>query len=178
MEVGLSRQAGAAVPLQHRAAYRLSKHYEDALNFYQRYLRAEPKAPNRVEVEGHIAKLTIVVNSEKKAQNAPPQLAMQVKPKGAEGTAPTETKPGETTATTPAASPAPVAVQTPPPTETAATTTVTKEPERPTPITKKKWFWPVIGVAAAVVVGAVIVGAVVGSSGGGDNTKVLPLARF
>src|SRR5205823_6642927 len=30
-------------------AYRLNKHYDDALSFYQRYLRADPKAPNRVE---------------------------------------------------------------------------------------------------------------------------------
>jgi hypothetical protein len=153
-------------------AYRLSKHYEESLSFYQRYLRAEPKAPNMKEVEGHISKLTNLLAQEKKTQSAPPILTMAVKPKGAEGT------PG-TTSIEP--SPAPVVAPAAPTTPTTTTvTTVQKEPDRPTPVTKKKWFWPVIGVVAGVVVVAVVVGAAVGATSGGDvdNTKVLPLARF
>jgi tetratricopeptide (TPR) repeat protein len=151
-------------------AYRLSKHYEDALNFYQRYLRADPKAPNRTEVEGHIAKLTVVVQQEKRAQTAPPTQTLVVKPKGAEGQPEGQVAP----------SPAPQVAVVPSPQPTTTTTTlVQKEPEKQ-PITKKKWFWPVVGAGIGVVVIAVVVGAAVGASsgGGGDNTKILPLARF
>ncbi len=151
-------------------AYRLSKHYDEALSFYQRYLRAEPKAPNRLEVEGHITKLTALLAQEKRMQNAPPTMTMAVKPKGSEGTPPPDT--------VVAASPAPAVAQVTAPSP-APEMVVTREPEKPTPITRKKWFWPVIGVAIGVVAIAVIAGAVVGSEGsGGDNTKVLPLARF
>jgi Tetratricopeptide repeat len=157
-------------------AYRLSKHYDEALSFYQRYLRADPKAPNRVEVEGHIAKLTSLLAQEKKTQNAPPTATLAVKPKGSEGTPVTEN---------PNASPAPEVAQvtqpspapsTPPP----AVVATTVETEKPQPITKKKWFLPVVIVAGVVVVGAIVVGAAVGatSGGGGDNTKVLGVARF
>jgi tetratricopeptide (TPR) repeat protein len=152
-------------------AYRLSKHYEDALNFYQRYLRAEPHAPNRTEVEGHIVKLSAVVTQEKRALNAPPNVAMTVRPKEGGDATPRN---GE-----PAASPAPVAQVQPSPQPVAiAPVVVVKEPEKPTPITKKKWFWPTIGALAGVVVVVVIVGAAVGATSGGSSLKVLPLARF
>jgi len=152
-------------------AYRLSKHYEDALNFYQRYLRAEPKAPNRVEVDGHIAKLSALLQQERRTATAPPIATMVIKPKGSEGT-----PPGELNV---APSPAPQVAVVPSPQPAAAPVVVQKEPEK-TPITKKKWFWPVIGAVAGVVVVAVVVGAAVGatSGGGGDNTPVLPMARF
>ena len=153
-------------------AYRLSKHYEDALTFYQSYLRADPHAPNRAEVEGHIHKLATVIATEKRAESAPPTMALPVRPKGAEESAPPPSPGPRVAAMQP--SPAPVAQTTPQPNALTAE----KQPEKPTPITKKKWFWPVIGAGAAVVVGAIIIGAVVGTSGGGDNTKVLPLARF
>jgi tetratricopeptide (TPR) repeat protein len=152
-------------------AYRLSKHYEDALNFYQRYLRADPKAPNRTEVEGHIAKLTVVVQQEKRAATAPPTQTLAVKPHGSEGTPETQVAP----------SPAPqvAVVPSPQPTTTTTTTVVQKEPEKQ-PVTKKKWFWPVIGAGIGVVVIAVVVGAAVAASGGGggNNINTLPLARF
>jgi tetratricopeptide (TPR) repeat protein len=153
-------------------AYRLSKHYEEALNFYQRYLRADPKAPNRVEVEGHITKLTNLLQQERRTATAPPTQTLVIKPKGSEGAPLPETV---------QPSPAPqVAVVAPPPATTTPAVVVTKEPEK-VPITKKKWFWPVIGAVAGVVVVAVVVGAAVGATSGGgttDNTKVLPLARF
>jgi tetratricopeptide (TPR) repeat protein len=46
---------------------------------------------------------------------------------------------------------------------------------RKTPLTKKRWFWGVIGGAAAVVVGAVVIGAVVGTR---DGQQQLPGVRF
>src|SRR6476620_10475240 len=42
-------------------AYRLSKRWEKAISFYQKYLRMDPKAPNRPEVERHIAQLNKLV---------------------------------------------------------------------------------------------------------------------
>jgi hypothetical protein len=154
-------------------AYRLSKHYDEALSFYQRYLRADPKAVNRLEVEGHITKLTAVLAQEKKLQTAPPTLPIAVKPKGAEGTAPI------TTTTNPEASPAPQVAVVPSPHPTTTTTTVVQKEPETQPITKKKWFWPTMGAVIGVVVIAVVVGAAVGAtSSGGDKTPVLPLARF
>jgi tetratricopeptide (TPR) repeat protein len=151
-------------------AYRLSKHYEEALSFYQRYLRADPKAPNRVEVEGHITKLTNVIQTEKRASAAPPTAPLVVKPKGSEGVVTPEVAP----------SPAPqvAAVPSPAPATNNNNLVVEKKAEKK-PITKEKWFWPVIGTVAGVVVVAVVVGAAVGAtSGGGDNTQVQPLVRF
>src|SRR5439155_25981512 len=146
-------------------AYRLSKHYDEALSLYQRYLRADPNAPNRVEVEGHIGKLSSLIQQEKRASSAPPTRPLVVR--------------GPTGPTTPEAQPSPapqVAVVPPPQPVTNNNAVVQKEPEKQ-PITKKKWFWPVIGAVAGVVVVVVVVGAAVGAtSGGGDDTRVLPLA--
>jgi len=150
-------------------AYRLSKHYEEALSFYQRYLRADPKAPNRVEVEGHIGKLTALIQQEKRTANAQPTLPMTVKPKGAEGTPLPEVAP----------SPAPQVAAVPSPAPANNNNIVVEKKAEKKPITKEKWFWPVIGTVAGVVVVAVVVGAAVGAtSGGGDNTQVQPLVRF
>ena len=44
-----------------------------------------------------------------------------------------------------------------------------------TPLTKRRWFWGVVGGAAVVVVGAVVIGAVVGTRAGQQQ---LPGVRF
>src|SRR5438105_13617435 len=46
-------------------AYRLSKHSEEALSFYQRYLRDDPQAPNPAEVEGHIGELSRLIQQDR-----------------------------------------------------------------------------------------------------------------
>jgi Tetratricopeptide repeat len=154
-------------------AYRLNKHYDDALSFYQRYLRADPKAQNRVEVEGHISKLTALIAQEKRAATAPPTLPLAVKSRSGEGTGTPQEVGGP-----PSPAPQVAVVPSPQPTTTNNNVVVQKQPEKK-PITKEKWFWPVIGTVAGVVVVAVVVGAAVGAtSGGGDDTRVLPLARF
>ena len=54
-------------------AYRLSKRPEKALSFYQKYLRMNPEAKNRDEVEKHIATLKEIVEKQKSAAESPPQ---------------------------------------------------------------------------------------------------------
>jgi tetratricopeptide (TPR) repeat protein len=144
-------------------AYRLSKRPERALSFYQKYLRMDPKAPNRAEVERHITSLNALLQQEKKTTTSPPVQPMPVKP-----AEPAE----EVAAPKPAEPPRPVE---PPPVTPAPAALVARAPEKP-PITKRIWFWPTVAGGAAVVIAVVVVAAVVGS--GGDNTKVLPLARF
>jgi hypothetical protein len=163
-------------------AYRQSKRYDKALNYYQKYLRMDPHAANKAEVDRHIAALTASLEQEKKTQAQPPVAPMPVKGGKTESASASTAKPGETTT-----APGETATTTPPPTTPPPTTTpppannnttlTAKAPEKQ-PITKRKWFWPVVGAAAGVVVIAIVVGAAVGASGGGDDTKVLPLARF
>src|SRR5262245_50367416 len=54
-------------------AYRLSHRPEKALNFYQKYLRMAPKAPNRADVEKHIAALQTLVDQSQRAASLPPR---------------------------------------------------------------------------------------------------------
>src|SRR3954452_1572290 len=53
-------------------AYRYKKDYEQALHFYRTYLRLQPKAGNRDEVEERMAELEKLVEESKKAQAGRP----------------------------------------------------------------------------------------------------------
>src|SRR5207248_7496811 len=97
------------------------------------YLRADPKAPNCVEVEGHIGKLSSLIQQEKRASSAPPTLPLVVR--GPAGTTP-EAQPSPPPQVAVAPSPPPAVMNN-------HAVVVQKEPENQ-PITKKKWFWPVI----------------------------------
>jgi hypothetical protein len=158
-------------------AYRLSKQPDKALSFYRKYLRMKPDAPNRPEVDRHIRELSRIVNDQERAAQAPPRGMIK----------PGSKQPSDETAmaTPPPPPPQPeTTTATPPPpppettTATSSTTTaradLTQTSERP--ITKRKWFWPVVAGGAAVVVAAVVVGVVVGTRG--DGTKTLPMLRF
>ena len=61
-------------------SYRLSNSYQDALRFYRTYLRKNPKAVNRDEVEQKIADMETLLNTQNRVQNAPPSEA--IPPKG------------------------------------------------------------------------------------------------
>jgi hypothetical protein len=167
-------------------AYRLSKRNELAVSFYQKYLRVEPKAANKGEVERHIAQLNKLIEAQNRAQSAPPiqPLPSVTKPPVVEkpvvvARPPVVEKP-------PAVEKPPVVekppiverppVVTAPPAvrETPSNTLVASPPDRP--IYKKGWFWGVVGGGVAVVTVAVVLGVVL--SGGGDSTKTLPAARF
>lgn len=67
-------------------AYRLKKDYEQALFFYRTYLREDPQAENRGDVEALIAELERARQAEKNIETRPPS--------------PTETRPPTTTDTT------------------------------------------------------------------------------
>lgn len=132
-------------------AYRLSKRPDKALSFYQKYLRVNPEAKNRDEVEKHIATLKEIVEKQKSSAESPPQTPL------------------------PAAQPSPspaTPTATPPPT-TARADLVAQPAERP--VYKKGWFWGVMGGVAAVAVAGVVIGVVYGTR---SNVQTLQDARF
>jgi tetratricopeptide (TPR) repeat protein len=139
-------------------AYRLSKRPDKALSFYQKYLRVNPEAKNRDEVEKHIAALKEIVDKQKSSAESPPQGTLPTPPPGTPSATPTPT---------PSATPAAAA-----PTTTRADL-VAQPAERP--VYKKAWFWGVMGGVAAVVAAGVVVGVVYGTR---SNVQTLPDARF
>lgn len=138
-------------------AYRLSKRPDKALSFYQKYLRLNPDAKNRDEVERHIATLKDIVEKQKSAAEAPPPNALPP-PSGGTVTPPPS---GATVAPTPEPTPA------------ARGDLVAQPAEKP--VYKKAWFWGVMGGVAAVVAAGVVVGVVYGTK---SNVQTLQDARF
>jgi tetratricopeptide (TPR) repeat protein len=146
-------------------AYRLSSRPERALSFYQKYLRLDPKARNRVECERHIATLTALVEAQRHTDKQPPTPA-------------------------PPLVAAPVVSPTPAPPEHAVATPSplggadlhATAPARSKPVYRKPWFWVAVVGGAVVVAGAVTLGVVLGGGGGGSssssNEQSLPPARF
>ncbi len=159
-------------------AYRLSKRPDPALSFYQKYLRMDPKAANRAEVDRHIVSLTKLIDQQAKSQSAPP---VQPLPADTHATAAPEIvppPPREPPREPPPPTPAPAPVVTVQPVQAEpAHVELTAAPVRK-PITKKGWFWGVMGGAIAVVAAGVVVGVVLGTSSGGDSSKILPAAKF
>jgi hypothetical protein len=176
-------------------AYRLSKQYEKAQSFYKKYLNMDPKAPNKTEVERHLATLGKLIDQQKAASTAPPTQPIATdtgkptpkvieppKPK------PEPAKPVVATAK-PVAEPArPVAEPAKPapepvkpvvqPEPAHADASLTTKPRDERPITKKGWFWGVIGGVGAVVIGGVVVAVVMGTRDRGDDARVIDPARF
>jgi iron complex outermembrane recepter protein len=156
-------------------AYRQSKRYDKALSFYRKYLRMQPDAPNRAEVEGHVKTLDKLVAEQQKATSKPPVQPLPSSPapeQPAIATAPAPTSPPPPpTETPPAATPAAPAVA---PAPAHADLTATATP-RKQPVTKKAWFWGVVAGAVVVAAAAVTVGVVLGTA---DSTKTLPMVRF
>jgi iron complex outermembrane receptor protein len=156
-------------------AYRLSKRWEKSLSFYQKYLRMAPNAPNRAEVERHIATLNKLIAEQGTAGSSPP--TGPIEPETGRSTA-SATRPAPA-APPPEPKPSPVVSAPPPATTATPAATPSAEVTAHAPeksITKKGWFWGVMGGVAAVVVAGVIVGVVLGTNS--DSTKTLPLVRF
>jgi tetratricopeptide (TPR) repeat protein len=156
-------------------------HPEEAIRFYRSFLREQPKAPNRQEVQGKIAELEAALKN-KPAEPAAPAPAplepakpvpLPIEPPKPVG-APTSATPApEPSTTTPAA--APTLPATPPVNAESAggsddriDLTATPEPAPETtsvPVYKRWWFWT---AAAAVAVGAGV-GIYFATAGGGAS---------
>jgi tetratricopeptide (TPR) repeat protein len=53
-------------------AYRTKKDYENALQFYKNYLRLQPRAPNRVDVEARVAEMEKLVEQQAQMEKERP----------------------------------------------------------------------------------------------------------
>jgi len=135
-------------------AHRLAKRPDKALGFYQKFLRLNPKASNRAEVERHITVLEQVVRDNTAAANGQPMTTRDP--------APTPT-------------PAPAVAPTVTPEVVPAANQVVAAPPAKKPIYKKAWFWGVVGGSVAAVV---IVGVTVGLVLGDSQPETLPTVRF
>jgi len=162
-------------------AHRLAKRYEKALSFYKKYLNMEPKAANRGEVDRHVVTLTKLIDEQRRASSAPPTAPIRPVPEAKPVVATVESSrpspspvgatKGEPKPVVAPVEPKPAVVTTAPP----PVVVVESKPVDNRPITKKGWFWGVVGGAAAVVVAGVVIGVVVGTS---DNTRNLPAVTF
>ena len=117
-------------------AYRAWKKPEQALVFYKKFLRTGPAAQARTDVQRQIKSLEALIEQRK---HEPPPVEPTPAPP-----IPVEPTPVVVTPPTPNVPPA------------DATATLTSAPPAKKPITKRAWFWPVIGVSAVVVVGGVV----------------------
>jgi tetratricopeptide (TPR) repeat protein len=112
-----------------------------ALDYYRKYLRNLPDAPNRADVERMVAELHA-------KETAPPPDASPT-PTPVVTPAPAPVPPPQLVAPTPAPEAALIAMPTPPPPQSS-------------PIYKRWWFWTGVGV---IVVSAVVIGVVASSKG-------------
>jgi tetratricopeptide (TPR) repeat protein len=116
---------------------------EAALDYYRKYLRNLPDAPNRADVERMVAELH--------AKEAAPQP----------DATPTPT-PAPVVTPTPAPAPPPHLDAPTPAPEAALIATPAAPPPPSTPVYERWWFWTGVGV---VVVSAVVIGIVASSKG-------------
>jgi tetratricopeptide (TPR) repeat protein len=135
-------------------AYRLAGNKEHALTLYENYLRVFGVKEKRAEVEAHIEALKKAIAHDKEVANSPPTGTEPV------GGAPAGSVPAPASASPirldPPEAPAPPASAASPPVLVSQPSDAPAEKDRP--VTKKPWFWAVVGggIAAAVVVGFLV----------------------
>jgi tetratricopeptide (TPR) repeat protein len=137
-------------------AYRLAGDLDKAVFFYKSYVRLNPQASNRDEVDTRLKELTRALEEQKKAQRPPNGVESPAKP-------PTE---GGTVAPPPAETTTPPSAETQPASQATTAPAPAPAEQRRTPIYKKWWLWT--AVAGVVVVG-VAVGVGVGLGTGASN---------
>ena len=134
-------------------AHRLAGNKPRALSLYESLLKLYgSRIPNRAEIGDHVRNLKQAIAADRHATSAPPVTPLPSR-EGEVGIAPPES------ASVP---PPAVVIQTGP-----AAMVQTAAPTKP-PLTKRRWFWGVVGGAAVVVVAGVTVGVVLGT------TKTVP----
>ncbi|MSP17769.1 MAG: hypothetical protein EXR73_14385 [Myxococcales bacterium] len=119
-------------------SYRMSNRPTEAVEFFRRFLELSTDPKGRAEVEALIKKTDAARPTAPPAAVAPPPAAVPAKP---EAVAP--------------------AVATPPSSAVPAAALVPAVAETK-PLTRRGWFWGVVGGAAALVAAGVIVGVLVG----------------
>jgi hypothetical protein len=150
-------------------AHRLGGNKKRALQLYQSYVKLYgDEIGNRGEVERIIITLKVAVESDERAQTAPPTVTVAAPtPASAAASAPAVAAAPEPAA---AAAPAPVstaparAALEPTATPAAGNALVAAPAARERPLVKKAWFWATIGGAVAVVGTGVALGIVFGST--------------
>ena len=132
-------------------AYRLAGDLDNALMFYRSYLRASPKAPNRVEVEGRIKK----AEADLRATNKPAPDALPPSPSTAATTevpkssvVTTSPGPKRVTSDVMAESPGTSTTTAPATTRQHGVLATTAPSRHDRPAYKKPWVWIIVGVAA------------------------------
>jgi iron complex outermembrane receptor protein len=157
-------------------------HPEEAIRFYRSFLREQPKAPNRQEVQGKIAELEAVLKNKSADPVAPPPAPLEPAkpaplpvepPKPAVAPTPVPAPLPEPSPATPAATPTlpatpPVNAEIAGGSADRVDLTATPEPApetASTPVYKRWWFWT---AAAAVAVGAGV-GIYFATAGGGAS---------
>jgi len=149
-------------------AHRLGGDFDKAVFFYKGYLRAQPQARNRGEVQKRIAELEEAIEAKRRGQERPPNVPVTVEPRARHESATAQPPPPapepatQPRATEPAPAPSEPAAPPPAAAEAAAAPTATASSAAPSsdkPVWKKWWFWTIIG--GVVVVGVVVAVAVV-----------------
>jgi hypothetical protein len=110
-------------------------HREDAIKFYRSYLRNQPDAANRDEVNATIAKLESEIADQKQRETQAAAAAKAAAP------------PPMTTAATPV----------PPTASTTLVATPSPAPQH-TPVYRKWWLWTIVGVVAAGAATGIAIG--------------------
>jgi tetratricopeptide (TPR) repeat protein len=147
-------------------AHRLGGDFDKAVFFYRGYLRAQPQARNRGEVQKRITELEDAIEAKRRGQERPPNAPVVVEPHARPQTATAQPQPTPPEpATQPrTVEPTPEPQQTAPPATaeaqpTTAPASASNDTSSDKPIWKKWWFWTIIGgvVVVAVVVAVAVV---------------------
>src|SRR6476660_9053243 len=110
-------------------AHRLGGDFEKSIFFYKGYLRAQPQAKNRGEVQKRIAELELAIEAKRRGQERPPNVPANVEPRTREPPPPT------------AETPQPPPTEAQPATQPSTATASNEQPSSDKPIWKKWWFW-------------------------------------
>ena len=146
--------------------YRRWKKPEQALDFYEKYLRQAHEPPNRAEVQQRIRDLRKLLKDAGKVESTQPTGPLPPAGEHVEEPKPTPTVDETAPTTTPTATPAPTNTAEPTTGATTPTTSpaldLTRAPERP--LYKRAWLWATVAAAVVVVAVAVTLGVVFGAA--------------